>query len=140
MMRKLAAGVVVCMVWSNTAFAEMVVIVHKSNPVTSVSVDTLTKYYKKTVELWDSGAEVDPVDLPDDNPLAVEFTDTVLELTIGVKNSMWSIRTSSGLGTPPRQLPDEAAVVSYVASTRGAIGYVDRAQADDSVKIVDVAF
>jgi ABC-type phosphate transport system substrate-binding protein len=140
MLKWLVSGVTATLFFVTTASAEMVVIVHKSNPLTTVTADKLAKYYKKTIQLWDSGAKIDPVDLPDQHPLAVEFSDKILHLTIDVKHSMWTIRTLSGQGTPPRQLPTEAEVVSHVASKSGAIGYVDRARADDSVKIIEVTF
>jgi ABC-type phosphate transport system substrate-binding protein len=140
MVKWLVTGVAVALLFATTASAEMVVIVNKSNPLTTVSADKLAKYYKKLIQLWDSGSKIDPVDLPDQHPLAVEFADKVLHLTIDVKHSMWTIRTLSGQGTPPRQLPTEAEVVAYVGSKPGAIAYVDRAHADQSVKIVDVTF
>jgi ABC-type phosphate transport system substrate-binding protein len=140
MLKWLVTGVMASLFLATTVSAEMVVIVHKSNPLTTVSSDMLAKYYKKTIQLWDSGSKIDPVDLPDQHPLAVEFSDRILHLTIDVKHSMWTIRTLSGQGTPPKQLPTEAEVVAYVRSKPGAIGYVDRASADDSVKIIAVTF
>jgi len=140
MVKWLVAGVTASLFWSTTALAEMVVIVHKTNPLTSVSADTLAKYYKKTIQLWDSGSKIDPVDLPDEHPLAVEFAGKILRLPIGMKQSMWTIKVLSGQGTPPKQLLDEGAVLSYVGSKPGAIGYVGRARVDQSVKVVEVTF
>lgn len=39
----------------------------------------------------------------------------------------WTVRKFIGLGSPPRELPSSAAIIGYVQSTPGAIGYIDQA-------------
>lgn len=125
---------------STTAFAEMVVIVNKTNPVVTLNANTVAGYFKKADKLWDSKHRIVPVELPDTHPLAIEFTIRVMRMSISTKQTMWTIKTLSGKGTRPKEVKTEAKVVTYVAVEPWAIGYVDRASVDDSVKIVDVRF
>ena len=48
----------------------------------------------------------------------------------------WSKLVFTGKGTPPAELANEAAVLSHVAANPDAIGYVDAASVDGSVKVV----
>ena len=50
----------------------------------------------------------------------------------------WRTLVFTGQASMPRSLDEEAAVVNYVASTPGAIGYVSRAVARDNVITIAV--
>jgi hypothetical protein len=42
----------------------------------------------------------------------------------------------TGKGTPPKEVADDAAVKSFVATTPGAVGYIDESKVDASVKVL----
>ncbi|MCP4114730.1 MAG: hypothetical protein GY737_04870 [Desulfobacteraceae bacterium] len=44
----------------------------------------------------------------------------------------------TGKGVKPRQFDDTGAYLEYIASTPGAVGYVDAGLAKDTVKILNV--
>jgi hypothetical protein len=48
----------------------------------------------------------------------------------------WSRLVFSGKAQPPRELPDAAAVKKAVAADPKALGYIDKAAVDGSVKVV----
>lgn len=51
----------------------------------------------------------------------------------------WAKIVFAGKGTPPKTLKSDTEVISWVASTPGAVGYVNSAAADDSVKVLMVS-
>jgi len=50
--------------------------------------------------------------------------------------ALWSRLTFSGAAQPPKSVTSDADVKKIVASTPGAIGYIDRSAVDSSVKVV----
>jgi len=50
--------------------------------------------------------------------------------------SYWSKMIFSGKAIPPEVVGDDAAVISWVASTKNGIGYVDSSAVNDSVKVL----
>jgi hypothetical protein len=50
--------------------------------------------------------------------------------------ALWARIQFTGLGQPPKELPDEAAIKKAVAADPKAVGYIDKASVDSSVKVV----
>ena len=48
---------------------------------------------------------------------------------------IWKKVIFTGLGTPPKILSTEAEMVQYVASTKGAIGYICASTQPENVKV-----
>ena len=49
---------------------------------------------------------------------------------------MWSRLIFTGKATPPKELPDAAAVKKAVATDPKAIGYIDKSEVDSTVKVL----
>jgi len=127
------------LVWTGTAIAQnLVVVVNKDNPVTGVTSDMLKRYYESAGLLWDSGSKVDPADYSDNHPLAVRFCNLILGKSIEKKHMIWVRKVFRGEGTPPTTFSDESSVIEYVASNRGAVGYVTEETVNDRVKVITV--
>jgi ABC-type phosphate transport system substrate-binding protein len=138
MTRWIVIWVLTVLLVATQAGAEMVVIVNKANPVSQISAIKLAQYYRGELALWGEGTKVIPVDLSERDPLAVRFTETILKMNMQTKQQMWTAKLLAGKGSPPMQYKDEAAVVSFVASEPGAIGYVSKGSVNDSVKVLTV--
>jgi hypothetical protein len=99
-------------------------IVHASNPQTSLSRDFVVDAFLKRATRWPHGESIFAVDLRSDSTVRRRFCEAVLKRSIGAVRSYWQQRIFSGRDVPPPELDTEEAVVSYVANYRGAIGYV----------------
>jgi hypothetical protein len=77
-----------------------------------------------------------PVDLPESNPLREAFYKKATDRDPPQIKAVWSRLVFTGQGQPPKELADVAAVKKAVAADPKAVGYIDKAQVDASVKVV----
>ena len=100
------------------------VIVHASNPASSVDRDFVAAAFLKKATRWDDGQTIRPVDLPQVSPVRRDFSNNILRRSVSAVRNYWQQRIFSGRGVPPPELESEAAVAEYVAKNPGAVGYV----------------
>lgn len=77
-----------------------------------------------------------PVDLPESNPLRAAFYKRATDRDPPQIKAVWSRLTFTGQGQPPKEMPDAVAVKKAVAADPKAVGYIDKADLDASVKVV----
>lgn len=123
---------------TTNAFAGVVIIVNKNNPIVNISTSQLKNIYSGELKLWDNGKKVLPVVLKDTNPTAIKFVGSVLGIDTETWRRYWAQKLFSGTATPPHQEKDESSLVSYVSSEPGAIGYVMKESTNNSVKVISV--
>ena len=111
-----------------SASAEVVVIVSAKSNATSMTTEEIANIY-----LGKSTA-LKPVD----NAPAVrnQFYAKVAGKDEAQVKAIWSRLVFTGKATPPKEMASSADVVKAVAADPGAIGYIDKAAVDDSVKVV----
>lgn len=114
------------------------VIVHPSNSLSVISQDLLMQAFFKRTTRWSDGALIRPVDLKPDSPARRAFSDRVLKRSVVAVRSYWQQRIFSGRELPPPELDSDAAVLRFVQSTRGAIGYVSANAKLSEVKLIPV--
>jgi ABC-type phosphate transport system substrate-binding protein len=126
---------VVCgsMLWAALASAEVVVVVHPSNPVASMSADQVADYF-----LGKSTA-LQPVDLPESSGPRAEFYQKVTGKDAAQVKAVWTRLIFTGKATPPKELSSSIDVKKAVASNPKAIGYIEKSAVDSSVKVVFTA-
>jgi ABC-type phosphate transport system substrate-binding protein len=141
--RNLLAGAMLAAVlglWNITPRAQgepIAVIVHPSNPATTLSKLELRPLFQTTKTSWESSAgEVFPVNLAADSSLRQEFDRAVLGLTPDWVARYWQDRRVRGGERPPIQVTTTSAVLKVVAAREGAIGYVRASEVDATVKVV----
>ena len=121
---------------ATTASAQVTVIAHMDVPVDSLSKTDLLNFYTGDVQSWGGGIAVVVFDLKARGPVRDAFYD-YLGKTSSRMRSIWLKRKLSGEGDPPESFETEAAVLERVASTPGAIGFVQKANVSgDAVKIL----
>lgn len=121
---------------SAVAEAEIVVIVNKANPATTLAASELRPIFQTRKNNWSNGEDAVPLNLPADNQLRREFDHAVLGLDAERAARYWKDRKIRGGARPPKQLPSAAAVLAAVAANSGAIAYVNASEANKSVKVV----
>jgi ABC-type phosphate transport system substrate-binding protein len=99
------------------------IIVHPDNPATSLDRGFLRDVYLKKATSWRGGEVARPVDLPAGR-VRDRYTQTVLRKTRAQLRSYWNQQIFSGKGVPPPAADSPAAVIAYVRSHPGAVGYV----------------
>lgn len=114
-------------------------VIVSSNPETAVIQQLATRelsliFWRKK-QYWQGGARIHPVNLHAEHPLRLYFSKTVLGNLPNEQADYWNGLYFHGT-TPPYSVQSEEAVLRYVASTKGAIGYVDACKLDERVKPV----
>ena len=102
-----------------------------------LSRKSLALIYRRRQTFWPDGEHVQPVNLPAKDPLRVAFSRCVLGQSPQDTEAYWRQMYFHGT-LPPYVLASQRAVVLFVASTRGAIGYVNRCPHDKRVVVLMV--
>ena len=118
--------------------ADFLVVVHPSNGSASISRALLADLYLKRVTRWDDGELARPVDQRADAAARRAFSESVLKRSVAAVKRYWQQRIFSGRDLPPPELDSDEAVLGYVASHRGAIGYVSGTAKIDKAKLMPV--
>jgi ABC-type phosphate transport system substrate-binding protein len=75
-------------------------------------------------------------ELEEGSPVRSEFHQTVTGKSDAQLKAFWSKQVFTGKGNPPATVPNAAAMKSAVASNPNAIGYIDEADVDATVKVI----
>jgi ABC-type phosphate transport system substrate-binding protein len=111
-------------------------VVHPSNRATVLDRRFVADVFLKKRTRWSDDEQVSPVDQsPRASPRA-RFSQAVLGRPVASVRRYWTQLVFSGRGVPPLELDGDRAVISYVASHPGAIGYVSNAAELAGVKVV----
>lgn len=117
-----------CMVLSITAGpaspAEVAVIANRSVTVDRIDRTLLLDVYTGEVKQWNNGEPVVLIDLKPKSTVKSAFYEFLGKSASRMK-SIWMKNLLTGEGKPPESLESQADIVKMVASTPGAIGYVD---------------
>lgn len=101
-----------------------IVIVHASNPETSVTKEELSRIFLKKSAQWPDGTRTQPVDLVDSSATRARFSQVVHGKDTSAIKAYWQKQIFSGRGVPPAELGSAAEAVKFVGANRGAVGYV----------------
>ena len=115
-----------------------VVIVHPKSTTASVSREGLSDIFLKKAARWQTGEPALPVDQKSGTVVREAFSRAVLHRSTAAVRSYWMQRIFSGREVPPPELDGDSAVVNYVASHVGAVGYVSRGANLSTVKALVV--
>jgi ABC-type phosphate transport system substrate-binding protein len=113
---------------SVAANADVVVIVSARSAATTMTANEIASIY-----LGKSTA-MKPVD--NATPVRAQFYSAVAGKDEAQVKAIWSKLVFTGKAAPPKLLPSSADVVKAVAADPNAIGYIEKAAMDSSVKVV----
>lgn len=117
---------------------EIVVIVNKDNPETSLSKSDLLKMYTGKKSSWSNGASVKACNQKLDGEAAGAFLKSYLGKSTGDYQALWMEIMLSGSASPPKAVTDDGEVIAFVKSHQGGIGYIAAASLTEDVKKIDV--
>jgi ABC-type phosphate transport system substrate-binding protein len=113
--------------------------VPSSNPILSIRRADLSGIFMRKSRSWGDGSQIVPVDLPATSRTREGFSRAVHGKSVAFVTRYWHRLIFSGRGIPPIEVSSDAAVIEFVKSNRGAIGYIGRqTPAGDDVKVVPV--
>ena len=101
-----------------------IVVVHESNPTTSISRDELSRIFLKKITVWRTKRPVTVVDQRETAKVREQFTRTVHRREVSSVASFWQQQIFAGRAVPPAQRTNDADVMQFVANNPDAIGYV----------------
>lgn len=120
---------------SSIALADMVIIVSIKNPVSTLRSDQVEQLFLGKFNAFPDGSQAIALDLPKGLT-----RDTFYQRVAGRNSSQmkayWSKIVFSGSGQPPKEATSAQDMVNQVAKSANLIGYVDKANINNSVKIV----
>ena len=116
-----------------------VIIVHPSSKISSINRFELAQIFLKKKSRWPGGEVANPVDQKLTSKVREAFSKTVLKKPISAVNAYWQQRIFSGRDVPPPQKSSDAAVILYVSSHEGAVGYVTADADVGKAKVLTVA-
>jgi ABC-type phosphate transport system substrate-binding protein len=106
-----------------TADASFRVIVHPQVKGNQIPRAALSSIFLKQAPRWGDGSAALPVDQSVRSSVRLAFSNDVLQQGIVQVQVYWQRRMAAGQVPPPVKTSDEE-IISFVASTPGAIGYV----------------
>ena len=112
------------------AWAEVAVIVNPKNPVNKMTADDASQYF------LGKSTQLTPCDYPQGTALRGDFYSKGLEKEPAQVKAIWTKLLFTGKGVAPREYASVAEMKKAVSANVNAIGYIDKAAVDDSVKVV----
>lgn len=119
----------------NTAFADVAVIVHKSNTDT-ISTDDIVKIFLGKQSTFPGGDEAVPINLTGGNITREGFDATVLGKNGRQMKAYWSKLVFTGKGTPPKEVETEMQMLQLITNNPSMIGYIDSDKLSPEVKVI----
>jgi ABC-type phosphate transport system substrate-binding protein len=111
-------------------FADFVVVVNAKSTTTSISKDQIAQYFLGSTSTFT------PIDLAEGSPIRVEFYKTITDKDPSQVRAIWSKLVFTGKAKPPKQMSSSEDVKKQVGSDINAIGYMEKAAVDSSVKVI----
>ena len=112
--------------------AELAIIVNPQNPATRILGSQAAQFFLGGSTMFA------PVEQPENSPVRTEFYKKVLEKEPSQVKAIWSKLLFTGKVKEPQVAKSSADVKKIVHSTPNAIGYIDKSEVDDTVKVVGV--
>lgn len=116
----------------------MVVITHPEVSQQSVTQRQLRRIFMLKQRSWNDGSPISLIVLSSDNLEHAQFLREQLKMFPYQLEREWNKLIYSGQSAPPIVATDSENMLSLVASTPGAIGYLVNATANDNVTVLKV--
>lgn len=129
---------VLCFGMSSSASGEVAVIVNSGNSESDVSLGELKSIYFGENKKWGNGSKIVLVDQKSNKELCEKFYKTTTGKSPSALKEIWIKKMLTGEMSPPKAFDSDQAVIKFVASNEGAIGFIDSQSATGSVKVLAI--
>lgn len=137
--------VLTCMVMSVTSVVAapddletLRVIGSPSNTQQVLSKNALRAIFGMRLRSWPDGEPIQVFVLRDNHPVHIAFCKRILNIYPHQLRLAWDRQVYSGTGQAPREVVSEEEMRLRVATTPGAIGYLQRVMVNDSVDVLPI--
>jgi ABC-type phosphate transport system substrate-binding protein len=113
-------------------------VVHPDVGAPTLARELVADIFLKKTTRWPDGSPISAVDLRFGSSVRQHFSEQVLLRSASAVRNYWQQRIFTGRGVPPPELDSDEAVIRYVQSRRGAVGYVSESAVTGAVKVVAV--
>ena len=117
------------------ARADIVVVVGVSSPLTRLTKEQIADIYLGNSRVYPDGSPA-MATIIGPGAQKTEFFSKVLDRSESQVRAIWARLTFTGRGVTPRELTNASEVKQVLAGNPRAIGFIDRAELDERVKIV----
>jgi ABC-type phosphate transport system substrate-binding protein len=118
--------------------AAPVLIGNKTVAAEKLDAATIKSIFLGKKVAWDGAGRITLAVLKG-GPVAEEYFKSAVEMTVSAFNNHWRRLAMTGGGTAPKSFEKEEELRKFVAETPGAVGFVDSANADNSVVVLKPA-
>jgi ABC-type phosphate transport system substrate-binding protein len=115
-----------------------VVIVNKANPVKTLTIVELRRIFMKQNRMWPHAESIVPVDWDATSAHREAFSRQVLARSVREMGDYWVQQSVTQGLAPPSTQRSSRALLRFIASVPGAIGYLPPGDVDDTVAVVKV--
>jgi ABC-type phosphate transport system substrate-binding protein len=127
---RLAVALAVGMVGAGAAQAEIVVVVNPANQASRMFSEQAAQFF------LGKSNQFTPIDQGKESAIRRDFYQKIASKSLAQVEGLWAKIEFSGKGTMPKSYASDAAVKKAIAADPAAIGYIDKASVDDSVKVL----
>lgn len=113
-----------------TAQAQIAIVVNTKAPATTFTNEQVSQVFLGTSN------EYRPVDLSESNAIRSDFYKKVADKDSAQVKAIWSRLTFTGKGKPPKEYGSSADVKKAVSEDVRAMGYIEKAAVDPTVKVI----
>jgi ABC-type phosphate transport system substrate-binding protein len=120
----LTASILACPETVSAAEPTLRIVANAGVPASIISRKVLKAVYRGDSARWADGSPLKPVDQSVRAPIRQVFTRDVLGDSVDGVRTYWMKRVAEGKGMPPPVKSSDVDLLSHLAKTSGAIGYV----------------
>ncbi|MFN6971042.1 MAG: phosphate ABC transporter substrate-binding protein [Rheinheimera sp.] len=128
-MKKLSLILISTSLFSYSAMAQVVVVVHPAMSETITKDDIARLYTGRSTVLQ-------PVQLKESDNKRAIFDEKAVGRSSSQLKAYWSKLLFTGKGTPPPEVSTDADVINFIHNNEYGIGYIDAASVNDQVKVL----
>ncbi|WP_290650106.1 hypothetical protein [Aquisalimonas sp.] len=115
---------------------DVVVIGHAGGDVEQLPRHTVRALFAMRQRSWPDGQAARVFVLPNDDPVHARFAKEQLQVFPHQLQLSWDRLVFSGTGRSPGRVDSQEEMLEQVAATPGSLGYVQRDQVDERVRVV----
>jgi len=123
--------------WLAANAQDVVLVANRSVQISQIGIVDVRAIFLGTKSRFADGTRAVPVTLKG-GPAHEVFLKNYLGESSGEFHAQWRKAVFTGQGAMPRAFETESALLDYVASTPGAVGYVSRISVQDRVKRIGI--
>lgn len=134
--RLLGSAAVAGLVAASMPVAAQVVVVGAHSPVSNLTKEQASDIFMGKMPSLPGGGAPELIDQPESSPLREEFYTKVVGKSAAQAKQYWSKMGFTGKGTPPKEATSSADIKKFVGANPNAVGYIEKAAVDGSVKAI----